>query len=305
MLDLLWLTDIHLDHIQGPIGLPDILLTHEEKWARQIELVKKFSTSLLKHPNFSKVLITGDIAESQSIVRLLRAFCKPLKDIPVYFIEGNHDYYNASFTKVHNSLNKVKFATWLSKQAKPIFLDEKTALVGTYATFDGIYGAPTKSDIVLWDFSNVKDFSANFNEITWDTLRSYGGRNELLRLFRVMAQTATDKIRPVLVEALNQRANVIFATHVPPFKGACWHEGKISNEHWMPWFTCAAMGNMLESMAQEYPENKILVVCGHTHSQGVYRHSENLKVFTGAARYGYPAPAGLLQDPFSEENWKS
>jgi predicted phosphodiesterase len=47
------------------------------------------------------------------------------------------------------------------------------------------------------------------------------------------------------------------------------------------------MGNLIKAAAVANPGKIVLVLCGHTHSPGTYR-DENIMVFTGGARYGFP-----------------
>jgi 3',5'-cyclic-AMP phosphodiesterase len=85
------------------------------------------------------------------------------------------------------------------------------------------------------------------------------------------------------------------ATHVPPFREACWHEGKLSNADWLPHFSCKAVGEALRRAAKAHPDRKIRVLCGHTHGAGTAEILPNLKVFTGGAEYGEPAVQGVFE----------
>jgi hypothetical protein len=85
------------------------------------------------------------------------------------------------------------------------------------------------------------------------------------------------------------------ATHVPPFKEACWHEGRISNDDWLPRFTCKAVGDLLREAALQRPDRRIDVLCGHTHGAGVAEILPNLIVRTGGAEYGRPELQDVLE----------
>ena len=80
-----WLTDIHLN-----------FLTPEEIYS----FFKKIDES---HPDI--ILIGGDTGEAYSIIRYLQMFEEHF-DIPIYFVLGNHDYYQGSISKVNNKLKK-------------------------------------------------------------------------------------------------------------------------------------------------------------------------------------------------------
>jgi len=64
--------------------------------------------------------------------------------------------------------------------------------------------------------------------------------------------------------------------HVPPFRNACWHEGKISDDEYLPHFACKAVGDVLVDVMKKYPEGKLTVLCGHTYSKGVANILPNL-----------------------------
>ncbi len=81
---------------------------------------------------------------------------------------------------------------------------------------------------------------------------------------------------------------VLVATHVPPFREACWHEGKTTDDHWAPFFVCGQVGHVLRRYAVEHPQVKLTVLCGHTHSGGEAVIEPNLIVYTAGAVYGHP-----------------
>ena len=103
-----------------------------------------------------------------------------------------------------------------------------------------------------------------------------------------LADKATTHLDSILQRALNMSDHVICLTHVPPFREACWHEGRISDEMWLPHFSCEIVGEILAKHMSQFPEKRMTVLCGHTHSSGVAMISQNLRVITGCAVYGHP-----------------
>jgi len=83
-------------------------------------------------------------------------------------------------------------------------------------------------------------------------------------------------------------------THVPPFKEACWYQGKMGNDDWLPYFACKATGDVLLEMAQVRPDCHLTVLCGHTHHSGTIQMLPNLYVKTGSAEYGQPHVEEIL-----------
>jgi len=276
---ILFTTDIHLNFLR-PGG------------------AKVFGECLCsENPDAAGVILTGDISEAPTVVQHLTEFASGFAK-PIYFLLGNHDFYNGSIRSVHAAVTKLKDPNlvWLDT-ADPVLFDD-FALVGKYSWYDGLNGSPLLSRVVLYDFSSVGEFRRVYNQYDWEFLAREGGRNPLLTLLRKLASEAVAEARPKLEQALQLKRHVIFATHVAPFEGAAWHEGKPSNPDWQPWFSCRQMGDMLAEVAAQHPEHKILVLCGHSHSPGEYQHAPNLRVLTGKAVYGAPDIAGLLTSPF-------
>lgn len=279
---LLWVTDCHLDHLRTP------------------KAAQTFGEYLRVEQEFDAVVVTGDIAEAPSVRGLLESFAQGVGK-QIYFVLGNHDHYRGSIAGVEKEMSKIldPNLVWLDQAHDPILLDPDTALVGQGGWYDGLLGNAEKSRVLLSDFALIQDLSPLYHELTW--LFEHGARVALLDKIRTLSRQHAEAAKTKLLEAVKLRKHVIFATHYPPFAGACWHEGDISDQQWMPWFTSGAMGAMLGELAAEHPDNRFLVLCGHTHSSGVYEHLPNLLVLTGQAVYGAPDVAGLLALPL--QHW--
>lgn len=281
MTKLLWITDPHLNFL------------------RDASAVQIFGSYLNEEQEFDAVVITGDIAEAPSVKPLLESFARGINK-NIYFVLGNHDYYRGSIATVHESIRSLTQTKliWLDDAKSPILLDETTALVGQGGWYDGRLGNPIKSRVVMSDFELIKDFRPHFHYRQWV---DYEDRGDLLSVLRGMSKKQADDANQKLHAAAKVRKDIIFATHYPPFEGACWHEGTLSDSDWMPWFTSFSMGEMLAEVALDFPENKFTVLCGHTHSPGTYEHLPNLRVLTGKSVYGAPDIAGVLELPMQ---WK-
>jgi len=282
---LLWLSDVHLNFLPTS------------------DAAQTFGAYLGVEQKFDRVIVSGDIAEAPTVRDLLNCFARGV-GCQVSFVLGNHDYYGGSIAGVHKEMVEGldPNLTWLDI-AEPTLLDDTTALVGNQGWYDGLIGKAKESRVILSDFQVIKDFRPLFQEMYWLHYAEQGSRSELLAKLQALSRHCAIEAKTRLVEALGQRKNVIFVTHFPPFKGSCWHEGKISDDHWLPWFTSGAMGHMLGQLAASHPENNILVLCGHTHSPGLYQHAKNLRVLTGKAVYGAPDVAGLIDTQVAFEDW--
>src|SRR5438874_8164912 len=95
-----------------------------------------------------------------------------------------------------------------------------------------------------------------------------------------LGDEASAYLRSVLPEALRRFRHVIVLTHVPPFREACWHQGRISTDDYLPHFTCKAAGDALREAMAAQPDRQMTVLCGHTHGEGEARILPNLRVLT-------------------------
>ena len=103
------------------------------------------------------------------------------------------------------------------------------------------------------------------------------------------------RLEASLTEALGRYRRVIVATHVPPFAEASWNGGRLSDDDWLPHFTCRAVGDVLRRGAVARPTQAISVLCGHTHGEGTAQILPNLDVTTGGAEYGEPRLQGVIE----------
>jgi len=85
--------------------------------------------------------------------------------------------------------------------------------------------------------------------------------------------------------------------HVPPFRRACWHAGRVSGDDWLPHLGYQAVGDVIQECMTAHPRRRLTVLCGHTHSAGEIRPLRNVRVLTGRAEYGAPSVARVLMVP--------
>src|SRR3990167_7985566 len=96
------------------------------------------------------------------------------------------------------------------------------------------------------------------------------------------------KLQSDLKQAVGQTPKkIIVLTHVPPFKEVSLHEGKISSDDWLPYFSSKVIGDVLATVVQQNPQIEFLVLCGHTHSPANVCYG-NLAVEVGKAEYCRP-----------------
>ncbi len=216
------------------------------------------------------ILMTGDLSESKPLELHLSQFVDGFKK-PVYYVLGNHDAYGGAVRKGPS----VKGAVWLTMQKEPIQLTNDVGLVGDDGWYDGGAGNPYTSNVMMSDFSIIDDFMGL-------------GKDEIIDKVSKLGVLSAKTLEPKLRSAAKSFKTVIVGTHVPPYIGATWHNGKVSNSDWLPWFCNVEMGKMISQVAKDCHNVKFDVRCGHTHSYGVYRPLKNVSVVTGSAQYGDP-----------------
>jgi hypothetical protein len=228
-------------------------------------------------------IVSGDIGEADDVSAYLDAFATE-DSRPVYFVLGNHDFYRGSITGVRAEIEKVcaKRANlhWLAR-AEVVGVTDQSCLIGHDGWGDGRLGDYWSSNVELND---------------WWLIEEFAGLEKDQRLLRLqeLGDEAALHLRTVLPDALARFRNVVVVTHVPPFREACWYEGRTSDDHWLPHFTCRAVGEVLVDAMRNAPDRAMLVLCGHTHGAGEAQILPNLRVLTGGAIYGRPTVQQIL-----------
>ena len=165
---------------------------------------------------------------------------------------------------------------WLPA-AGPWRAADGTVVVGVDGWGDGRAGAPERSSVQLNDWRMIREFAE---------IRAMADLRARRVRLAVLADEDAAGLETTLRAAVPGASRVVVLTHVPPFEEACWHEGGRSDPEWLPWFTCVAVGAVLRRVAAQHPAVRFDVYCGHTHSAGEFRASDNLVVHTGRGGYG-------------------
>jgi len=263
---LAWATDIHLDHANKRKGQVD-------KFYRRI-----------CESGADALVITGDIASAIYVGAYLDVLAKKFRR-PVYFVLGNHDFYHGAIDEVRSDVRALcedsEYLIYLPDEG-PVALDTTTCLVGVDGWGDGGYGNRDEF-AYLADYDLIADYFDAHKGI------GIGLRKEILEVMDKHGQEEVSCAAEQMKLAAENFQKIVFATHVPPFPEASWHQGNLSEPAWQVGFVCRAVGDYLRAFAKAHPNNDITVICGHTHSPGKATLAPNLRAITGAAKYGHPA----------------
>ncbi len=263
---IVWCSDIHLNFIPDP---RDRI---------------KFYKDLVKQKG-DLYLITGDIAESNSLPVYLQELRCFISIYDMKYVLGNHDYYGGSVKQVR--MSQRDHPSYLSRISK-VLNDGKTLLVGQDMWADAQYGDPEtffRNHNVMSDWRLIEDFKGYW----------YKGpefiKKKMLQLAKRDVLSLKKKLKKYVTKDIKQ---VIIATHVPPFEECHNYQGKRSTPEMMPFWTCKVFGDFLLKFAKKHTTLKILVLSGHTHDAAEYQPLPNLLCRVAASEYRYPRVAGII-----------
>lgn len=207
-------------------------------------------------------LLGGDISVAHRLEAHLAELATAVPCL-LHFVLGNHDFYGSGIDAVRAGVAALCRRTprlHRLVESGVVALSDATALVGHDSWADGRLG----------DFAGLD-------------------RARRLNKLHALGDEAAAHFERLLPQAFERFASVVLLTHVPPFEGACWHEGRISAPNYLPHFACRAVGDVLVAVMRARPQRHLTVLCGHTHGAGETRIRPNLFVRTGGAEYGRPA----------------
>jgi predicted phosphohydrolase len=266
---LTWITDVHLNFLEKD------------------ERIDFCHTLIATDSNV--VVISGDIAEATSIESILKEMASTIQK-PIYFVLGNHDYYRASINDLRNKMISITknepFLFWLPSSG-PQKLNNDVVLLGQDCFADGRYGDYTNSRVVLNDSRMIVDLFQS----------SALGKYPLLEKMQQLADQDANDLEKCVEQAISSYhpKKIIILIHVPPFREVCMHEGKISSDDYLPFFSSKVTGEILMHAAESYPEIEFLALCGHAHSKGFFKPCPNLIVKAGASEYGKPSIQEVIE----------
>ena len=222
------------------------------------------------------VIITGDLSAGSHRLAQYTELAEQIKK-PIYFVLGNHDRYGTTFANTEGVVKRVTalFSHIVRLDGSQIIpLSKSVALIGVDGWADGLGGEGPKTKARINDFYQILDFATD-------------PEPQVFREMKERAGKYSRALRPSLIRTLKQYQTTIIATHGPPYEGAAWHEGRTSSPAYQPFFSSPTMGKMIKAAVAEHPGKSVLVLCGHTHSSGIYCDG-NVLVLTAGARYGFP-----------------
>lgn len=257
---LLWITDAHLDHLNS---------TMEESW---FEKLAKTTADML--------LLGGDTANSRTFSRMIGRI-KEVFPGKVALVAGNHDYYHTSISEFRAALTCLQRAGMSvfepGCQSEPLQLAGGIYLCGSGGWGDATAGCADATRMELNDEHLIAE------------LRS----GNLTARLRELGKESAKHLQTQLAAVPEDASCVIVLTHVPPWPEATWHEGRRSDAMALPRFCWQAGGDVISSAAAKMPGTRFIVLCGHTHSDGLWEMG-NVICHTAGSAYGRIDHSGMI-----------
>lgn len=238
------------------------------------------------------VVITGDIAESGNVSDAMFLFDEAMS-CPVYFVLGNHDIYDSSvgymkeqMKKLFGSNGKSKKTLWIpgyDDNDGVVEVAPGVGLIGHDGWYDGRYSSVHNSKLKMSDFHTVSEMAHCYD---------YTQLAACLAELAYESAEYTLRTLPVAFEKFN---TVFFITHVPAWPENAVYQGKVSDQHWLPYFSNRHLGDSLLKVMSKQPSNKKLIVLqGHSHGYAYHQPLHNIHSYTGFAQYKHPSICGTF-----------
>jgi predicted phosphohydrolase len=261
---LIWCSDVHLNFLDKE---------NRERFYKE-----------LRESEGDSILITGDIAESQNIALLLSEI-KENTGKKLYFVAGNHDYYNGSIKSDRAKFKKFSFAHYLPK-SWGVKLDAQTVLIGQDAWGDCRNGDYENSRLTMSDWLYIAELNKAYLK----------GMEPLKKTLQGLADKDAERVAKSVLKALESPLirRIIIATHVPPFEEACLYAGKKSTPSGLPFFSSQILGKTIIPIVEDNPNIDFLWLSGHTHSRANIQKRPNLTVKVAHSEYYRPQIEEIL-----------
>jgi len=260
MKNLLWITDAHLDH------LSDTVLN---AWFEK-----------LANTRADMLLLGGDTANSRVFSRLLSRINEVFPG-KVALVAGNHDYYHASISDFRATME------WLQRTGVIVF--EPGCQSEPLQLADGVYLCGSGG----WGDASAGNADAAGMELNDEHLIAELRTGNLTARLRELGKESAMHLQEQIAAVPEHASCVVVLTHVPPWPEATWHEGKRSDAMALPRFCWQAGGIAISQAAERMPQAQFIVLCGHTHSDGIWKMG-NITCHTAGSTYGRIDHSGMI-----------
>jgi predicted phosphohydrolase len=231
------------------------------------------------------ICITGDISSSRKLTEHLALLASACAPKPIYFVTGNHDYYGSSIVEVDDAIHalcaKVRNLHYMNgRQIIP--LSRRTCLIGLGGWPDARAGYGHRSYLRSPDHCAIRDFQ----DLT---------REQSMIRMQELGRESAGLFRQILPHALSRYHHVILLTHAPPFSHAVRYNGALCSPLHLPHYVNVSAGRAIRGIARAFPQRRITILAGHSHSSSMIHIEPNICVRVAHARTGRAGLPEVLQ----------
>lgn len=220
-------------------------------------------------------VITGDISKGTLVHKHL-LWMEKIVQKPIYFVLGNHDFYDSSFAEVNKNIRKLceesNYLFYL--QDREFVKLGDTILIGQNGWYDAGWRTPLTSLVFLWDWLFIEEFHKLSNT-----------QARIALLIEIAASEVRQAERKLL-EALKHGDKIMFATHIPPWSEDHYKLGEIANKFWMPYNSSKMMADMLVRVMEKHPNKQLTCTAGHVHLRRKEQITHNILLKVGDGAHG-------------------
>lgn len=261
-----WITDPHFDQC-------DITMIQD--------LIKE-----IKKNDCDAVLITGDISEKGTTGIYLQFLQRGLNK-PVWFVLGNHDWYNISRERGTELLKTyLTNDLVLLDNVSEIKINKETCIVGAENWWDAAFGD---------GFGFIDGLVMNEDYQKVDLIAPQSNNKSPFERVRNLSEQCSNQIIDKLRMAFKQYNKVLLAAHVPPYKEGCVVKGMPIPNNWLNHFCDKGLGDKLKRLMFEFPDKKLKIYSGHTHGKTKVNVTHNIVLRVGKAKVGKPMIADIIE----------
>lgn len=227
----------------------------------------------IKEQSPKGIFITGDMTDTVfSYIETLEFFAQRL-DIPIYFIQGNHENLLSSFERNNQDITNIckKYSNlFYMTNYSHLRLKNNVAVIGEMGWY-----SPGK-------LANVNFLKYSFDWLMVEDFKPLKNWKDRLNKFKELADDSAEKVANKLKNAFVKYDTVYLLTHFP---GWPIHTNSITEIFWRPYNTNTPMGVMIEEIMKDYQDKKLIVLAGHSHSPSITQISHNIKSIVGKDAY--------------------
>jgi len=226
------------------------------------------------------LLLGGDTGNARVFSRMLGRIEEVFPGT-IALVAGNHDYYHTSISDFRAKLAGVQRSGLIAFepgcQSKPLQISDGVYLCGSGGWGDATAGYADAAGMSLNDENLIAELRTG---------------NLTVRL-RELGKESAKHLEKQLSAVPEDASCVIVLTHVPRWPEASWHEGRNSDAMALPRFCWLAGGKVISQASERMPQTRFIVLCGHTHSDGIWKNG-NITCHTAGSAYGRIDHSGMI-----------